>query len=75
MAQGKAMLEEGSFAKAVVVADKIEILYAPILVQEVINVMTADGDTDNIMLSINIHPLISELLPELFSKLENPQAE
>jgi mycothione reductase len=82
VAKGEAMMEEKGFAKAVVAADSGNILgfhiigpYAPILIQEVINVMAAGGETDQIQESMHIHPSISELIPEVLSNLENPRAD
>ncbi len=79
VAQGEAMMEENSFAKAVVEADTGKMLgfhiigpYAPILIQEAIDAMASSG-TDQIQASMHIHPAITELIPAALSNLENPQ--
>lgn len=78
VAQGEAMMDENGFAKAIVEADTGRILgfhiigpYAPILIQEVINVMASGGGTDQIQTSMHIHPAITELIPEVLSNLKN----
>ena len=78
VAQGEAMMEENGFAKAIVEADTGKILgfhiigpYAPILIQEVINVMASGGSIDQIQTSMHIHPAITELIPEVLSNLKN----
>lgn len=78
VAKGKAMMEENGFAKAVVEADTGKILgfhiigsYAPILIQEVINVMASGGGIDQIQTGIHIHPALAELIPGVLSNLKN----
>ena len=78
VAQGEAMMEENSFAKAVLEAGTGKILgfhiigpYAPILIQEVINAMAPSGGIDQIQTSMHIHPAITELIPALLSSLKN----
>jgi mycothione reductase len=78
VAKGEAMMEENSFAKAIVEADTGKILgfhiigpYAPILIQEVINVMASGGDIDQIQAGLHIHPALSELILMTLSNLEN----
>jgi mycothione reductase len=78
VAKGEAMMEENSFAKAIVEADTGKILgfhiigpYAPMLIQEVINVMASGGDIDQIQDSLHIHPALSELILMTLSNLEN----
>ncbi len=70
VAKGEAMMEENGFAKAVVEADTGKILgfhiigpYAPILIQEVIDTMTAGISIDRIQASMHIHPALTELIP------------
>jgi dihydrolipoamide dehydrogenase len=82
VAQGEAMMEKNSFAKAVVEADTEKILgfhiigpYAPILIQEVIDAMASGKHIDQIQASMHIHPAITELIPAVFSNLENPPLE
>ena len=69
VAKGEAMMEETGFAKAVVEADTGKILgfhiigpYAPILIQEVIDTMTAGIGIDHIQASMHIHPALTELI-------------
>jgi len=78
VAQGEAMMDENGFAKAIVDAGSGKILgfhiigpYAPILIQEVINVMASSGGIDQIQTSMHIHPAITELIPVVLNNLEN----
>jgi dihydrolipoamide dehydrogenase len=77
VAQGEAMMEENGFAKAVVEAETEKILgfhiigpYAPILIQEVINVMAAKGNTNHIQTGMHIHPALPELIVKTLNNLE-----
>jgi mycothione reductase len=79
VAQGEAMMEENGFAKAIVEPDARKILgfhiigpYAPILIQEVIDVMASGGGIDQIQAGMHIHPAIPELIPTVLSNLESP---
>jgi len=70
VAKGEAMMEETGFAKAIVEANTGKILgfhmigpYAPILIQEVIDAMTAGISIDHIQASMHIHPALTELVP------------
>jgi mycothione reductase len=81
VAQGQAMLEESGFAKAIVEADTGKILgfhiigpYAPILIQEAINVTASDISIDHIQAAMHIHPAITELIPRVLSSLEDTTA-
>jgi mycothione reductase len=78
VAQGEAMMEENGFAKAIVEADTGKILgfhiigpYAPILIQEVINVMASGSGVDQIQAGMHIHPAITELIPDVLSNLKD----
>jgi mycothione reductase len=78
VAQGEAMMEENGFAKTVLEADTGKILgfhiigpYAPILIQEVIDIMASGGGIDRIQAGMYIHPAITELIPAVFGNLEN----
>jgi mycothione reductase len=78
VAKGEAMMEETGFAKAVVEADTGKILgfhiigpYAPILIQEVINVMASSGGIDQIQRGMHIHPAITELIPVVLNNLKS----
>jgi dihydrolipoamide dehydrogenase len=77
VAKGEAMMEENGFAKAVVEADTEKILgfhiigpYAPILIQEVINVMASGGNIEQIQAGLHIHPALPELILSALSNLE-----
>ena len=75
------MMEENGFAKAIVEAETEKILgfhiigpYAPILIQEVINVIASGGGIDHIQAGMHIHPALPELIPAVLSNLESPQS-
>jgi mycothione reductase len=77
VAQGEAMMEENGFAKAIVEAKSEKTLgfhiigpYAPILIQEVINVMAASGKINHLESGMHIHPAISELILRTLNNLE-----
>jgi len=79
VAQGEAMMEENGFAKAIV-EDKTEKIlgfhiigpYAPIMIQEVINVVAAGGNLSHIEAAMHIHPALPELILRTLSNLEEP---
>jgi mycothione reductase len=80
VAQGEAMMEENGFAKAVVEAKSEKILgfhiigpYAPILIQEVINVMAAAGNINHLQTGMHIHPALPELIINTLANLEEPK--
>jgi mycothione reductase len=71
IAKGEAMMEEDSFAKAIVDKETDKILgfhiigpNAPELIQEVVNTMESDGTMSNIMSGMHIHPALSELIQQ-----------
>jgi len=77
VAQGEAMIEENGFAKAIVEAKTEKILgfhiigpYAPILIQEVINVMAAKGNVNHLQTGMHIHPALPELILKTLNNLE-----
>lgn len=77
VAQGKAMMEETGFAKAIVEVKSEKILgfhiigpYAPILIQEVINVMASGGNINHLQAGMHIHPALSELILSTLYNLE-----
>ena len=77
VAQGEAMMEENGFAKAIVEAKSEKILgfhiigpYAPILIQEVINVMAAKGNSNHLQTAMHIHPALPELIIKTLNNLE-----
>lgn len=69
VAKGAAMMEDESFAKAIVDKETLQILgfhiigpYAPILIQEVVNAMANKSDIYSIGRAMHIHPALSELV-------------
>lgn len=77
VAQGEAMMEENGFAKAIVETKSNKILgfhiigpYAPILIQEVINVMAAAGNINHLQTGLHIHPALPELILRTLGNLE-----
>ncbi len=76
IAKGEAMMEEDSFAKAIVDKKTEKILgfhiigpNAPELIQEVVNTMESGGATSNIMSGMHIHPALSELIQQTLANL------
>lgn len=76
IAKGEAMIEEDSFAKAIVDKETDKILgfhiigpNAPELIQEVVDTMEAGGTTSNIMSGMHIHPALSELVQQALANL------
>lgn len=79
VAKGAAMMEEESFAKAIVEKDTGKILgfhiigpHAPILIQEVINAMASESTVNYIANGMHIHPALSELILTTFGNLREP---
>jgi dihydrolipoamide dehydrogenase len=77
IAKGQAMMEEDSFAKAIIDKDTEKILgfhiigpNAPELIQEVVNTMESGGAISNIISGIHIHPALSELIQQTLANLE-----
>lgn len=77
VAKGEAMLERQGFAKAVVDKDNERILgfhiiglFAPTLIQEVVNAMESGGHIQEINQGIHIHPALSELIHNTVNSLE-----
>ena len=77
IAKGEAMMEEDSFAKAIVDKETEKILgfhiigpNAPELIQEVVNTMESGDTISNIMSGIHIHPALSELIQQALANLE-----
>lgn len=80
VAKGIAMLEDKTFAKAIVDQETNKILgfhiigpYASILIQEVINVMANNMDIRAIFKGIHIHPALTELIPSTLGNLMEPE--
>ncbi|HOC77145.1 MAG TPA: dihydrolipoyl dehydrogenase [Methanofastidiosum sp.] len=76
VAKGIAMLEEDTFAKAIVDKESGKILgfhiigpYASILIQEVINAMANNLNYKAIFKGVHIHPALSELIPSTLGNL------
>lgn len=76
VAKGEAMMAQG-FAKAIVDKDTNKILgfhiigqHAPILIQEVINLMAQDQEYQEIDKGMHIHPALPELILSALSNLE-----
>jgi dihydrolipoamide dehydrogenase len=79
VARGEAMMESEGFTKAVVHRKSGKILgyhiigpQASILIQEVVNVMAADGNLWAVAKGMHIHPALSEVVLKAFGKLTEP---
>lgn len=77
VAKGEAMMETDGFAKAIVEQESGRILgfhiigpYAPILVQEVIDVMVNEGTVSGIAHPMHVHPAMPEIVPATFDNLQ-----
>jgi len=46
--------------------------YAPIIIQEVVNVMAAGGNVNHLEAGMHIHPSITELVMKTMDNLEEP---
>ena len=80
VARGQAMLETEGFAKAVVHRKSGKVLgyhiigpQASVLIQEVVNVMAADGNLWSVAKGMHIHPALSEVVLKAFAKLSEPK--
>jgi dihydrolipoamide dehydrogenase len=80
VAKGEAMQEYDSFAKAIVEENSGRILgfhivgpYAPILIQEVINIMALNGGVSHLGHGMHIHPALPEIVTAAFGQLEKPE--
>jgi dihydrolipoamide dehydrogenase len=80
VAKGQAMLEKDGFAKAIVGQEDGRLLgfhiigpYAPILIQEVINVMANAGTVRDIARPMYIHPALPEVVPATFNNLQEAE--
>jgi mycothione reductase len=76
IAKGEAMMEQDSFAKAIVDKETDKILgfhiigpNAPELIQEVVDTMESQGTINNIMGGMHIHPALSELTQQALANL------
>jgi len=79
VAKGEAMVEEDSFAKAIVEKKSGKILgfhiigpYAPILIQEVIDIMSIGGNVSHLAHGMHIHPALSEVVLRTLGNLKEP---
>jgi mycothione reductase len=77
IAKGQAMMEEESFAKAIVDKETEKILgfhiigpNAPELIQEVVDAMESGSTIDSIISGMHIHPALSELVQQTLANLE-----
>jgi dihydrolipoamide dehydrogenase len=77
VAKGEAMQEFDGFAKAIVEHNSGKILgfhiigpYAPILIQEVIDIMALNGGVTHIAQGMHIHPALPELIMAAFGRLQ-----
>ena len=80
VAKGEAMQEYDGFAKAIVEENSGRILgfhiigpYAPILIQEVIDIMSLHGIVSHLGHGMHIHPALSELVTAAFGRLQKPE--
>jgi dihydrolipoamide dehydrogenase len=79
VARGEAMLEKEAFTKAVVRRKSGKILgyhiigpHASILIQEVVNAMSGDGNLWTVAKGMHIHPALPEVVLKAFGKLREP---
>lgn len=76
VAKGGAMKETNGFAKAVLDGKEAKLLgfhiigpYAPILIQETINVIVTGGDMTPLSVGMHIHPALTELILSTLSNI------
>jgi len=81
VAKGQAMMETDAFAKSIVERGSGKILgfhiigpYAPILIQEVVNVIAKDGTIDDVGRPMHIHPALPEVVVRALYNLREPQS-
>ena len=80
-AKGAAMAEEDGYVKVILTKEEYKILgahivgpYAPILIQEVINVMNAgDGTVHPLVEAMHIHPALPEVIQRAFYNIREPE--
>jgi dihydrolipoamide dehydrogenase len=79
IAKGEAMMEEEGFAKAIVEKETYRILgyhiigpYAPILIQEVVDIMAIGGNMWTLAQGMHIHPALTELIVTALGNLSDP---
>jgi dihydrolipoamide dehydrogenase len=79
VAKGEAMVEEDGFAKAIVDKATYRILgfhiigpYAPMLIQEVVDIMAIGGNMWTLAQGMHIHPALTELIVNTLGNLYDP---
>jgi dihydrolipoamide dehydrogenase len=79
VAKGEAMVEEEGFAKAIIEKDTYRVLgfhiigpYAPILIQEVTDIMAVGGNMWTLAQGMHIHPALTELITSTLGNLYDP---
>ncbi len=79
VAKGEAMVEEEGFAKAIVEKETYKILgfhiigpYAPMLIQEVVDIMAIGGNMWTLAQGMHIHPALTELIVTTLGNLYDP---
>jgi mycothione reductase len=80
-AKGAAMAEEDGYVKVIITKEEYKILgahiigpYAPILIQEVINVMNAgEGTVYPLIDAMHIHPALPEVVQRAFYNIREPE--
>ncbi len=79
VAKGEAMVEEDGFAKAIVEKESYKILgfhiigpYAPMLIQEVVDIMAIGGNMWTLAQGMHIHPALTELIVTTLGNLYDP---
>ncbi|MFX0169572.1 MAG: dihydrolipoyl dehydrogenase [Candidatus Hodarchaeota archaeon] len=79
VAKGEAMVEEDGFAKAIVDKATYKILgfhiigpYAPMLIQEVVDIMAIGGNMWTLAQGMHIHPALTELIVTTLANLYDP---
>ncbi len=77
VAKGQAMMESSGFAKAIVKKDDFKIIgfhiigpYAPMIIQEIITIMSVKGEVGHIGMAMHIHPALPELIQKALANLE-----
>lgn len=80
VAKGQAMMETGGFAKAIIERETGKILgfhiigpYAPMLIQEVVDVMANDGTAGWVGHAMHIHPALPEVVVNALYNLREPR--
>ena len=81
-AKGAAMAEEDGYVKVIITRDNYKILgahivglYAPILIQEVINVMNVgEGTVHPLIDALHIHPALPEVVQRAFYNIREPES-